>query len=166
MAKKRTTHGMVLRLAAVLLILVMLSGRLAVGRFARYTSTVTASDSARVAKFEVKETITLLTDDIIEPLIPGESVVRTIVVENKSEVTVKYSVSLINLTGNLPLAISLEKSGGGASASGTYDLLDVGETAAYNVRLYWPDELAEDRSAEYSGKIDIVRIVLTAEQVD
>ena len=44
MADNRKLHVIVLRLAAVLTILVLLSGSLAAGRFARYTTTVTASD--------------------------------------------------------------------------------------------------------------------------
>lgn len=136
------------------------------GIYARYSSEAEGEDSARVARFEVTETGTVLTSDIVEALIPGETVVRTVSVENKSEVAVKYSVTLVNLTGNLPLALSLEKASGGKTDGAAYDVLGIGESADYNVVLYWPDDRPEDRSAEYSGKIDQVRVVLTAEQVD
>ncbi|MBE6972008.1 MAG: hypothetical protein E7446_07850 [Ruminococcaceae bacterium] len=165
--KRGGAIGISLCFAVVLLYLTVFSLHTSGGGiYARYSSEVEGEDSARVARFEVTETGTVLTNDIVEAMIPGETVIRTVSVENRSEVTVKYSVTLVNLTGNLPLALSLEKISGGETDGAAYDVLNVGETADYNVVLYWPDDRPEDRCAEYSGKIDQVRVVLTAEQTD
>ena len=51
MRKQIKPHVFVLRLAAVLLILVMLSTSMLAGRYARYASTATGGDSARVIRF-------------------------------------------------------------------------------------------------------------------
>lgn len=152
--------------AAILLCLTMFSVHLTSGVYARYTTTASGSDSARVAKFEIEETGTVLSSGIEAALVPGEKVERTISVENKSEVIVKYSVSLTNETGNLPLAISLTKMGGVPGDGVDYDVLGIGELAEYTVSLYWPDDKPEYCFPEYVGMIDQVRIKLTAEQMD
>jgi len=64
MRKNRMLHVIVLRLAAVLLILVMFSASLLAGRYARYTSTISGSDSTKVPRFSVTEDSMLLTQDI------------------------------------------------------------------------------------------------------
>lgn len=152
--------------AAVLLCLTLFSAHLTGGIYARYTTSASGSDSARVAKFEVTEAGTVLTDSITADLIPGAEETRTIQVTNNSEVVVKYSVTLTNETGNLPLTVSLAKTGGEAADGADYDVLAIGESAKYTVSLYWPTSPEANRSPEYSGKIDQVRITLTAEQMD
>ena len=51
MNENRKIHGIVLRAAAVLLVMVLLTTGVVSGRYARYVTTVSNSDSARVAAF-------------------------------------------------------------------------------------------------------------------
>lgn len=84
--------------ALVLLMLTMISIHLTSGLYARYTSTATATDSARVAKFDVEGTLS------------GADGNYTLTVNNKSEVAVKYKV-IVTFDEALPetdtLAITL-----------------------------------------------------------
>ena len=76
MTENRKAHVIVLRAAAVLLILVMLSTSMVAGRYARYTSSASGNDSARVAKFRVTESGDLKTTFIVK-ISPGKSVDKT-----------------------------------------------------------------------------------------
>ena len=78
-------NTILMRVIAVLLMLVMLSTAAVTGRFARYISSATGSDSARVAKFSVDYTLTP---------VEGKTGEFTLQVTNKSEVAVEYSVSV------------------------------------------------------------------------
>lgn len=108
MTSNRKPHVIVLRLAAVLLVLVMLSTSMVAGRYARYTATATASDSARVAKYE----ITFSSD-------PNESIALSegapasyrFSVTSGSEVTVEYDLVII-LPKALPDGITISLSNG------------------------------------------------------
>ena len=59
MTENRKAHVIVLRVAAVLLILVMLSTSMVAGRYARYVSSADAEDKAHVAAFvfDVNDTV-------------------------------------------------------------------------------------------------------------
>ena len=69
--------------ALILLTLTLITTHMTCGLYARYTSRATASDSARVAKFDVDYTVTENTDTARE----GDFTLRVI---NKSEVAVQY----------------------------------------------------------------------------
>lgn len=71
--------------ALVLLLLTMVSIHLTSGLFARYTSSSSGSDSARVAKFDVQTNI--------EP-VAGTEGKFTLTVTNNSEVAVRYSIEV------------------------------------------------------------------------
>lgn len=77
--------------ALVLLFLTMLSIHLTSGLYARYTATSTASDSARVAKFDVKGSVDKQ-DILVDCKEVEKSGVYNITVDNQSEVTVKYVI--------------------------------------------------------------------------
>lgn len=82
--------------ALVLLFLTMLSIHLTSGLYARYTATSTASDSARVAKFDVR---TGLQNDAVTVncTAADASGEYLITVDNQSEVAVKYTI-FVSLT--------------------------------------------------------------------
>ena len=66
--------------ALILLLLTMVTTHMTSGLYARYTASATASDSARVAKFDVTGDVT------------GAGNVYYLTVNNNSEVAVEYSV--------------------------------------------------------------------------
>ena len=78
--------------AAVLLFLTLLSIHLTSGLFARYTTTVTASDSARVAKFDVDVTADI--NDITVDCAQSDSGTFILTVTNNSEVAVNYVIKI------------------------------------------------------------------------
>ena len=156
MTDKRKPHVIVLRLAVVLLILVMLSSSLVAGRFARYTSTVTASDSVKVAKFEVTEESALLREKVAVSIIPGGVDETSIVVTNASEVSVAYTIEVDNPYQNFPLSFQIE------GAMPFTAQMAPGQTATYTLVTTW--EGAADIS--YSGKVDLLEITVSATQID
>lgn len=103
MTKIGKPHVIVLRLAAALLILVMLTTGMVFGRYARYTSAATDGNSARVAKYEISvssdsnESITLSN---------GAPASYSFSVISESEVSVKYDLTFV-LPQALPAGIDI-----------------------------------------------------------
>ena len=91
--------------AGVLLCLTLFSAHFTSGLYAKYTSTATGSDSARVAKFEVVTTGE--EGDNVVVFTSGEATddVYKFTIQNNSEVAVKYSLTLAP-TNPLPDYIS------------------------------------------------------------
>ena len=161
MRNHQMPHIFVLRLAAVLLILVMLSTSMLAGRYARYVSTGSGSDSARVARFSVTEESELLTQDIMFGISPAESDSVAIQVRNDSEVAIQYTVDLVNSTGNLPMEFSVK------AGENTYPLPFSGDMAPDSQEQYlliasWDG--AADPS--FGGMVDLVQLRLQAIQLD
>ena len=152
MNRKIQPHVFILRTAAVLLILVMLSTSIMVGRYARYTSGATSKDSARVAKFEV--TVSDKASQLASILIqPGEDAQKHFTVENKSEVAVALRFQVSNKYGNLPLEFQYPLSGAVAP----------GETKDVPLLITWP---AANNDVQYMGKVDLIEISVQVEQID
>lgn len=87
-------------LAFILLCLTLMSIHLTSGLYARYTTTSTGSDSARVAKFDVGCTVQPVMDENNET-VEGRF---TLTVTNNSEVAVKYSIE-VELPASLSVAV-------------------------------------------------------------
>ena len=157
MGKKSTRPNWILRIAGVLLCLTLLSVHLSSGLYSRYSSTVSGSDSARVAKFEVKDAGTFSKDLYLE-YIPGVSDDYTVVIENHSEVAVKCSVTVKRLSNNIPMDVSVS----GAITDVTLVPNDTaGKTRT--LTLSWP---AAKNDAAYSYEVDAIRVSVSAEQLD
>lgn len=78
--------------ALILLLLTMVTTHFTSGLYARYVSHVTATDSARVAKFDVKGT---LSGDVKVDCKSNEGGTFTISVQNQSEVSIGYDVDVV-----------------------------------------------------------------------
>lgn len=123
MAESRKLHTVFLRIAAALLVLVMLSTALVAGRFARYISSVSVSDQARVALFDVESHLERQSDGTYR-----------LTVTNRSEVTVSYRV-LVEMDPHLQ-----------ATVAGQTKRLAAGESLATFANTDWilaPNEAAE-----------------------
>ena len=154
----------IFRIAAVLLCLTVLSVWGTSGLYARYSTSTSGSDGARVAKFQFTQTGNELTQSqtiVIENMKPGDSADYTVTVSSDSEVTVKYSISVENVYESLPLEFRMLKD----NQVITDDTISPNDTAErqYTLRVIWP---ADKTSADYAGKVDLLNIMLTAEQVD
>lgn len=148
----KNIHVIVLRTVVVLLILVCLSTAMVTGRYARYFSSASGEDSARVAKFDV--TVSSTTTQLASVLIqPGETAEKFFTVENKSEVAVALNFQVSNKYNNLPLEFLHPVSG----------VIAPGKTKEVPLLVTWP---AADNDDNYIGKVDLLEISVQAVQVD
>ena len=91
---KPSTGARLMRVAFVLLCMVIVSAYLMGGLLAKYHSTGSGGDQARVAKFEVNVTGTVPVGGIVcKPVDNGDGT-YTITIENQSEVAVSYDLSV------------------------------------------------------------------------
>ena len=90
----------VFRIAVVLFCAMLCSLYLVSGLYARYSATATASDSARVATFSFKDDLSTQTQILPTTFSPGESLITKITIQNDGDVTLKYTVTVENLTKN------------------------------------------------------------------
>lgn len=137
--------------ALVLLFLTMISIHMTSGLYARYTTTAEASDSARVAKFDVSVSDTRQLVPIL--IQPGEEVQKFFTVENKSEVAVNLNFTVSSAYSNLPLEclhlVSAE--------------VAPGATTEVPLLITWPAAEIDDK---YIGMVDLLEISVRVEQVD
>ena len=168
---KLELHTIVLRLAAVLLSLVLITTSMVSGRYARYVTSATGSDSARVAKFMVtQQSITRgetedLTKTIPMPLIlPGESHTVNIAIAHDAEVAVNNIIE-VSSTNNLPLQFSVsDRSSQQVLGNPASEYFAPGKhTKEYTVTISWPDTT---NAQAYIGMVDLLTIKVTTQQVD
>ncbi len=146
----------VFRLGVTLLCVMLMTTHLTGNLYARYSTTDSGSDSARVAKFEVTDTWQdgdTAVQNFAVSLAPGESKYYTVAIQNKGEVAVKYTVKLDNTTNNLPIEdaeIQLAELNPNANATTVFT-------------ISWPKSETDE---SYVGQMDIFQITVTVEQVD
>lgn len=158
MREKRINNRILLRAAAVILLLILFTSCILAGRYARYTTAESGDDSARVAKFLITETGELTEARRIE-LVPSETVKLRVEVENGSEVDVEYSITADNPYENLPLEYTFL----GDDTLSTKAYLKPGEIKEVYLQIHWQDDKTQD---EYIGMVDVVYLKVTAVQVD
>ena len=157
MRKRKYSYNPAMVLAMILLCLTLISTHLTAGLYARYTTTDTGEDSARVAKFEITET-GIFVNTLVAEILPGDSEKRTIEVVNKSEVAVNCTVTLKNVYNNLPIKLLIN------GAENTCSIpLAPGATGTYNVKFDWP---TTGNNLPYIGKVDLIEVQILAEQID
>lgn len=162
MSKSNKKTPIVFYVGIVLACLTLISVYMTSGLYARYTTRATSSDSARVAKFRVTDTLTV-TDSkgdevnsftmIEDSLIPGESTTYTFAVQNDSEVAVRFSVRGEASINNLPLDIPDNVS------------VTLAPNTSGNVTFVvsWP---ANKNDPAYGDMIELIEIFVTAEQIN
>ncbi len=89
--KSRAKVNITLRIAAVMLVLVLISASMISGMYARFTTTAYGEDSARVAKWDVQ---VIHTDSTVNNSGTICTINYSFTVTNKSEVAMDYSVKL------------------------------------------------------------------------
>ncbi len=152
-----------LRIAALLLCLTMVSIHLMSGMYARYSTAVSDSDGARVAKFCVtaNHNIQQMCLDLGH-LQPGSVKAYRFTVSNGSEVAVQNRITLSG-TQNLPLTFRLNGTDIDIDGSFTDAGLAPGTDGSYTLTVSWD---AEQTDAEYAGEIDALWLTVTSEQID
>lgn len=143
--------------------------------FAKYITTTSDADSARVAKFcvtadvkEFSETFTIELDPVsnADPFV--------LEVENDSETAVRLT-AVIEIEGNLPLRVTCEKEQVGknekvdvvenSSFSSFTNVLDMHQKERYRIYVKW-NEITDYEMYFYSNGVSAVSLTVSAEQVD
>ena len=186
MRKKRQTKvNVLLCTVAVLLCATLYSTHLVGGLYARYTTSGSSNDSARVAAFNIEEEGTLF-QTVQAEIKPGSTAAQNVdlIINNKSEVAVQCDIQVTNVTGNLPEmeftlgpkledekpeadtpAVTLESEDSGASASTIQ--ISAGGKAKYLLNISWtPNEEKPEEDLALMGMVDYVTIAVTATQID
>lgn len=168
------------RIAAVLLCLTVLSVWGTSGLYARYSTSTSGSDGARVALWGSSESIQLDSQQL--PKQPGQSCTYKLTVSNQrstgeiSEVTQKYHIEVVT-AGNLPLTYTLTKDG---TQIGTFTetannkvwtvskdnmvfQASVARESKYTMTVTWP---ANQVSAALANVPDYIQVNVCSEQVD
>ena len=185
-----------MRLASILLVCVLLSTSVISGTFAKYTSDVTVTDTAKVAKWDIKldggPFTKATTFDFMETwtnsvntggqsvkanlLAPGTNGSFTLDVTNNSEVDARFKVNFdFSKLAALPLTYTY-KVGSNVYTQGEFVAIKMGDTATITVTWEWPFERtdgegltandAADTTLGEAGATFNITATLVAEQVD
>ena len=156
MAKTNAPKRNVFLIAAlVLLCLTLVSISLMSGMFARYTTKTSTGDSGRIAQFKVTGDGFSDKVEFSVKMNPGDKETKDLSISNGSEVAVRYTVTVLNTTNNLPLEVT------GSNLTGT--LAPGAASGNVAVTLEWP---AGENDVAYSGMLDNIVVTVTAVQVD
>lgn len=148
--------------AAVLLCLTMISISMTSGLYAKYTTSSTGSDSARVAGFHVSTTVDSAQANPIALTAADDSSsgTYTFTIENKSEVAIKNSV----IVKDVPDQVKVELNNTAITSTGSGDLtFEVGELAVGGTATCTLTFSALDGSTTQTTD---VTVQVHAEQVD
>lgn len=149
-------------LACVLLCCVMISFHFVSGLYARYSTTSTGEDSARVAKFDVDLNRTSFSNtmDISFPDDTLEDI--SLQINNKSEVAIRYVITAKNESGNLPLKFIIDSTEGNGTCSANGQLLPL-TMGAHILSIEWIDPFV---AYHYMGQVDLITLTIDVEQID
>ena len=148
----------VMRVAFVLLCLLIISTYMMAGLLAKYKSSGSSGDEARVAKFDVNITGNA-TDTRISCTPDPDTGSYTLTVENQSEVAVHYELSLVFTSGNSN-GVNYEFT----PASGDLAVGAVG-TSTLTFFVDWDQFTADKSGAEVTVDLGFT-VVVNAVQID
>ena len=160
-----------MRTVAVLLVLVLVTTNMVSGRLARYVTTASYEDKARVARFNIVEEGKLSTQ-IQKSINPGVAV-EAIKIKNCCEVAVEYTVTVNNVYHNLPLRFEIwdaDNKVSLASANDTDGIVTLTGVVTptqwdknLQLRIIWP---VDATNINYCGRVDLIQVTLDAVQID
>lgn len=163
MKKSNKKTPVVFYVGILLLFLFMVSLNLTGGLYARYTTVYESGDGARVAvfkaDFKLEDGELSDVEEVDITFAFGDQTEYRLQVSNQSEVSVNYRVIAENVTNNLPLNITVTELSGAA-----YDeMLDADTTKELVLTIDWN---GTEISPDHSGKVDLIKLTIVAEQVD
>ena len=169
MKKKIEINKIIKPVLLVLFFLVIISSYMTGGFYAKYATTSSGSDSARVAKFDIKIDDTqgkfVSENFVISDFVPGKSETRKLQITNSSEVAVKYTLT-VKTTGNLPLNIKVED----VSLNSSNELVYMGNIAIggspVELEMLIEFENKDEDNYLLSYELDKIDIILSVEQID
>lgn len=142
-------------ISLITIVLTIFSFSLVVTTYSRYITSSIDDEKGTVAQFKISEVLENGgSEQVLElSLIPGDRITENVLVTNDSNVTVKYTITITNITNNLPLEFT-----------GYVGEIKYGpsETKICPIIINWPSELNDP---SYSGKVDFIKISIVVEQV-
>lgn len=161
--RRRKQPNIAMCAAFVMLCLTLVSTHFATGLYARYVSTDSASDSARVATFNVDQAFENISCSFDAGIVPGTNTNYVIEVVNESEVAVEFTIDVDNPYHNFPISFLIIDDN--AENELPYKML-VGpnNTLGVNLLIKWDQNVIAD--VNYSGKVEMIEVTLKAAQVD
>lgn len=188
--KKNST----MRLAALLLVLTLVTSCFVGGTFAKYTAGATVEagdvtvaqwafevDGTNIATttpgtvefnlFEsIKDTAGADENDVADGKIaPGTSGEFKLEVKNSSEVSAKYTITFdTSALGNIPLKFAVDSGNFGTLSAISSDKIEAGQSVEYTVKWMWDFNSADtvDNPLGIAASTGSVSASITAEQVD
>lgn len=149
-------------MVTVLWCMVCLSGWILCSSYAKYVSSASGGDDARVAKFGVTQEGAAVQQITVEHAYPGFCEEYPVIVTNHSEVDIVYNILAVNKTNQLPLQFRmLSESGKEIAQGGTRILAGDSSEHMYKLEISWP---ADQADPAYAGKTDAIDIRLEATQ--
>ena len=166
----RKLNLILMRAVAALLMMVLVTSGMVSGRFARYVTTATYEDGARVAKFNIIENRGTLITDMRADIAPGTST-EMISVQNFSEVAVQFTIKVESLYDNIPLKFQIldgttsvaETKTANEDLTFTSTIGAEQETKTYTLNIIWP---IDETNINYCGRVDLIQVTLDAVQID
>lgn len=173
MKKIKIKYNSFMYLVSILLCLTLLSLHFVTGLYAKYVSSDSVLENARVASFYL-EAEGPLSRHIQVDLIPGDHIQQTLKVVNSSDVTLHYTLTIINETENLPLEFIFKKDGESEPYEAVHGeylvemVLEPGQqTDIYTLDISWPIIQGQhDANIDYMGMLDYLSINIYAIQID
>lgn len=159
--KKTVKVNIPMCIASCLFCLTLFSFYLCGGLYARYTTSDSGEDAARVARFDVSEDGAYFSENLLIETVPGR-VEREIVVTNNSEVAVAYTVTIKNTTKNIPYSFSVDGSVPMPNECTVTCYLKPNSTESISIVAEW----AEEGALKYMGMVDLITLTISAQQVD
>lgn len=155
----------ILRFASLLLCLVLLSLYMLSGLWAKYVSTDSGSDNARVASFHVTEEGLDVTIDAPRLSPGGEKLIAEVKLTSNSETSVRFQFN-VEVDGNLPLQIDYELDGVRTNGTDTWSA-DVASNDAtdkkFSIYVRWPES---ENSYIFENGVASIQIKVEAAQID
>lgn len=154
--------GLILRLIALLLMAFFISSRMMTESLAKYSTTATSQDSARVAKFiDIDKDITsegtiIFNSELV--MNPGDEKEVELTIVNSGEVTLDFTMDISSYE-TLPLDYYID----GVLIKNYQKRLNPGDSVKVTVLMKWEEELND---YIYSNVVDSVSFYASCEQVD
>lgn len=172
MRQQNIKTPVIFRISLVLLCVWIFSFYLTGGLYARYTSSASDSDSARVARFIFdveKNAGSSEFIDVSEIQKPGDSIEYSFTVSNGTpdkccEVVQNYSIKL-TVEGNMPLVCTLN--GTPLTDEGYSDALSAGvyDCKEFTLKIEWPKEKNEETLSN-GVAVGLLTLTITSQQAD
>lgn len=174
MGKNKAKVNIPICLALILLCLTLISIHMTSGLYARYTASATATDSVKVAKFDVSGS---LGKNVTVNCQQGNSGTYVLTVTNNSEVTISYSICVV-FAEEVPgdkLKVTLDAAAATSENDTTKTFTNVGTLAAETVSqplnlvftvLDWTFVTEHAANTDSAAKTLPFTVNIIAEQVD